>query len=223
MAKLPPRNPLIAVDTNVPLDLADRKEHVIDALDVIKRRLRPARLLVTPTVFQELVFLAEESDMEEEEEEEEEEERARASRALRELSSWRLDLVNLIPVGHGIVERIAQRLVWANLLPAEECNDALILAEAALLECAVLLTGDEHLRGMDFQKAALELKGFDVEMPVVATPREIVAKFFQPRTPGNQCRLRDGLQARFLPVFNIPFAARSSASISASVPMLMRK
>lgn len=57
MATRPPRSPLIAVDTNVPLDLANRKEHVFDALEVIKRRLVPSRLLVTPTVFQELVFL----------------------------------------------------------------------------------------------------------------------------------------------------------------------
>jgi predicted nucleic acid-binding protein len=56
------RRPLIAVDTNVPLDLADEKEHALDALDIVRRRLKPGRILVTPTVFQELVFLAEESD-----------------------------------------------------------------------------------------------------------------------------------------------------------------
>jgi predicted nucleic acid-binding protein len=54
--------PLIAVDSNVPLDLADDKEHTLDALEVICRGLKPGRILVTPTVFQELVFLAEESD-----------------------------------------------------------------------------------------------------------------------------------------------------------------
>ena len=48
-----------------------------------------------------------------------------------------------------------------------------ILAEAALLNCAILLTGDAHLRGLDFQRASLELRALDVEMPVVATPREI--------------------------------------------------
>ena len=57
-------------------------------------------------------------------------------------------------------------------------NDGLILAEAGLLGCAILLTGDAHLRGLDFQRASLVLKAFDVEMPIVATPREIVSKFF---------------------------------------------
>ena len=170
MAARPPRSPLIAVDTNVPLDLADRKEHVLDALEAVRRRIKPGRVLVTPTVFQELVFLADDSEAESD--------RAQARCALRGLASWDFDVVNLVPVGHGIVERIADRLQEARLLPAEEYNDGLILAEAALLGCAILLTGDAHLRGLDFQRAALELKAFDVEMPGIATPREIVAKFF---------------------------------------------
>ena len=170
MAIRPPRSPLIAVDTNVPLDLADRKEHVLDALAVIRRRLTPGRILVTPTVFQELVYLAEHSAGLAD--------RERATRALRGLAGWDLDLVNLVPVGHGIVERIAQRLQEARLLPSEEFNDGLILAEAALLGCAILLTGDAHLRCLDHSRASRELKALDVEMPVVATQREIVSKFF---------------------------------------------
>ena len=165
------RSPLIAVDTNVPLDLADDKEHALDALDVVQRRLKPGRILITPTVFQELVFLADESEAATD--------REQARRALRDLAGWGLELVNLVPVGHGIVERIANKLQEAELLPAEEYNDGLILAEAALLNCAILLSGDAHLRGLDFQRASLELKAFDVEMPVIATPHEIVRKFFQ--------------------------------------------
>jgi len=162
-------NPLIAVDTNVPLDLAEENEHVLDALAVIRRRLKPGRVLVPPTVFQELVYLADNADTSAE--------RDRAHRALKNLAAWGLDLVNLVPVGHGIVERIATALVEAGLIPVEEYNDALVLAEAGLLECAILLSGDGHLRGLDFQKAMLTLKSFDVGMPVIATPREIVAKF----------------------------------------------
>ena len=170
MGTHPPKNPLIAVDTNVPLDLADRKENVLDALDVIRRRLKPGRGLVPPTVFQELVFLAHASEAEVD--------RGQARRALRGLIGWQFNVVNLVPVGHGIVERIADRLQAARLLPAEEYNDGLILAESALLGCTILLTGDAHLRSLDFQRASLELKAFDVEMPVIATPREIVARFF---------------------------------------------
>ena len=170
MATLQPRSPLIAVDTNVPLDLADRKEHVLDALEIIRRRVKPGRVLVTPTAFQELVYLAEEGDTEED--------RGQASRALRGLRGWGLDVVNLLPVAHGTVERVAGKLQDARLLPAEEYNDSLILAEAALLACTILLTGDGHLRSLNFLRASLELKAFDLEMPIIATPHEIVAKFF---------------------------------------------
>jgi hypothetical protein len=126
--------------------------------------------LQLPTVFQELVYLADLSASKDE--------RDHALRALRGLSKWGLDVVNLVPVGHGIVERIADKLQEARLFPTEEYNDSLILAEAALLCCDILLTSDGHLRGLDFPRASLELKGFDVEMPIIATPHEIVAKFF---------------------------------------------
>lgn len=43
---------------------------------------------------------------------------------------------------------------------------------------AILLTGDAHLRGLDHEKVRLELKACDVEVPIIATPREIVAKFY---------------------------------------------
>ena len=98
--------------------------------------------------------------------------------ALGTIRNWAFEPLNLVPVGHGIVGRIAERIHTAGLLPIQERNDALVLAEAALLGCAILLTGDRHLRGLDYQKAALELKTCDVELPVIATPREIVAKFF---------------------------------------------
>jgi hypothetical protein len=61
---------------------------------------------------------------------------------------------------------------------AEEVNDSLVLAESALLGCSMLLSSDEHLRGIDFERLTLELQAFDVAAPMVATPREIVRKFF---------------------------------------------
>ena len=169
MARPWPPSPLLSVDTNVALDLAEEREHALDALALIRRRLKPGRLLVPPTVIQELVYLAQYADTPTE--------RNRAGIALKGLATWGLDAVNLVPVAHGVVGQIASALTGRGLIPMDEYNDALVLAEAALLGSAILLTGDAHLRGLDFQKAMLVLKGFDVEMPVIATPREIVAKF----------------------------------------------
>jgi len=87
--------------------------------------------------------------------------------------------VNLMPVGHGIVELIARKLRSAELLPASEVNDSQLVAESALLGARLLLSSDEHLRGMDFARLTIELEGFDLTTPVIATPAEVVRKFFQ--------------------------------------------
>ena len=162
---------LIAVDTNVPLDLASGVDDVVDALAVIRRRIKAARLIAPPTVNLELAYLSQFAD--------EPEVKAAAQGSLRSLwRKWKIEPVNLVPVGHGIVEVIGSKLRTEGLISAEETHDSFILAEAALLGCGILLTSDAHLRGMDFQSLTLLLlQGFDVAAPVIATPREIVKKF----------------------------------------------
>ena len=161
---------LIAVDTNVPLDLAEGVENVVDALVVIRQRIKGVRLITPPTVNLELAYLSQFAD--------EESLRANAQTALRSLSlKWKLRPLNLIPVGHGIVAAIGSKIRAIGLLPDEEEHDAMILAESALLGCSILLTSDAHLRGIDFQRLKLLLQDFNVDAPIIATPREIVRKF----------------------------------------------
>jgi len=40
------------------------------------------------------------------------------------------------------------------------------------------LTSDEHLREVDHERLTLVLNPFDLVPPVIASPREIVRKFF---------------------------------------------
>jgi hypothetical protein len=110
---------------------------------------------------------------------EDQQKRDAARKAIQLAQSWRIVPVNLIAVRHGIAERIAGRIRELGLIPSDEVNDSLVLAESALLGCSLLLTSDEHLRGIDFVRLTLELQAFDVGAPVIATPREIVRKFFQ--------------------------------------------
>lgn len=63
------------------------------------------------------------------------------------------------------------------LIPEREVNDSLILAEAALANCTVLITSDEHLRAADPTLLSLALKVCDVNAILVRTPREIVRQF----------------------------------------------
>ena len=58
MGASPPPSLLIAVDSNVPLELADGNEAVLDALATIRQRLPHARFVITPSVFQELAHVA---------------------------------------------------------------------------------------------------------------------------------------------------------------------
>ena len=170
MAPRPNRPQLVAVDANVLFDLAEDLDDVVDALSVIRERLGDPRFLTPPTVQHELANWALRGDGQK---------RESAHKAIRLSQSWPIVPVNLIAVRHGIAERIAEQIRDLGLLPDEELNDSLVLAESALLGCSMLLTSDEHLRGIDFERLTLELQAFDVTAPVIATPREIVRKFFQ--------------------------------------------
>jgi predicted nucleic acid-binding protein len=171
MAANPSRPPLVAVDANVLFDLAGEVEDVVDSVSLLRERLPESRFLLPPTVQQELANWALRGDTAEK--------RNTARRAVQVAQRWRIVPVSLIAVSHGIAERIARRLRELDLVPEDEVHDSFILAEAGLLNCSILLTSDEHLRGVDFQRLTFEFQSFDVAAPVIATPREIVRKFFR--------------------------------------------
>ena len=170
-----PTNPsshtLVAADTNVLLDCACGEELVLDALATIRRKIKSVRMIVSPTVLEELGHWARFA---------KQPDRQRAAQtALRSLrTKWDFLPVNLVPVGHGVVEQIASRLQKTGLIPTAEYHDALILSGAALLGCAILLSADTHLLELDYEKVSSELKACDVGASVIATPREIVTEFF---------------------------------------------
>ncbi len=166
----PKRHTLVAVDTNVLLHLAEGLDHVWDAVSLIRTRLASVEIIIPPTTGQELAYIADRSF--------DQQLRVTAMTAFQKMVfEWRFHLMNFIPVGHGIVEQIAAKLCREKLIPNEEMNDALILAEAALLNCRILLTSDAHLRSIDHQQLTLLLQSSDVSVPLIATPREIVRKF----------------------------------------------
>jgi predicted nucleic acid-binding protein len=161
---------LIAVDTNVLLDLAAELDDVADAIFVIRRRVRRCQMVIPPTAREELAQEATHGRVFEKQES--------ARRAFQVARSLNIRPVDLPGFQHDTARRVGRRIRGLGLLPEAEVNDALILAEAALLNCAILLTIDAHLRGLDFTRLAFELQACDVAVPIIATPREIVHKFF---------------------------------------------
>lgn len=160
---------LLAVDTNVLLDLADEVDDVADAFLLIRERIPSRQFVMPPTVAHELAYEATQAETLKL--------RARGRRAFRAARRHDIRPVDLIAVRHGIAEQVSRRLREAGLLPLDEGNDGLILGETALLRCAILLTTDGHLRGIPHERLTLELQALDLPVPIIATPRELIRKF----------------------------------------------
>jgi predicted nucleic acid-binding protein len=162
---------LVVADSNVPLDLAMGREDTLDAVEVIRRHLRGGRLLIPPRVIRELAFLSESA--------EEAHVRLAAANFFRQHRDWGCQLVNDVVLAAETVEEAALQIRKLGLLPASEINDSVILIEAAAMDASILLTTDEHLRGMDFLQLKLVLEEYGLSAPVIATPREIVRQFYR--------------------------------------------
>src|SRR2546428_6363265 len=116
-----PATPLVAVDANVLMDLGEESEFVIEALETIRQRLSSPRIVIPPTAKLELVHIASHGDTDRE--------RRLASNGIAVARRSGIIPVNLMPVGHGIVERVAEKLRSADLIPPSEVNDSQLVAE----------------------------------------------------------------------------------------------
>src|SRR5881397_1131938 len=99
---------LIAVDTNVLMDLAAEVESVMDAVELVQRRISGARLIVVPTVIEELRYIAKYGEAHQDV--------SLAITALQELTGWGFEPVNFLPVEFGIAEQISLKLRRPGLL-----------------------------------------------------------------------------------------------------------
>jgi predicted nucleic acid-binding protein len=166
----PPR--LVAVDSNVLLALAVGDDEVRDAWEVIRSRLRPVMMVVPPTVIDEIGHKAAVHPSSEI--------GRMAARALRDLrSKWMMQPVELRSDQDLIAARAAAALLEAELLPPGERNDAAVIAQAAVLECALLVSEDSHLHGIDRRRLKAVLAACDLTSPLIASPREIVRRFYR--------------------------------------------
>ena len=120
----------LAIDTNVLLDLADAVEDVLDATTVIDDRLPDADKLVTPSVLEELAFLADSGLTPKM--------RQSAGRAVQLLrNEIRFHSILELPFAPEKAAELATEFRRRRLLPGEEIHDSLILAETVLLDCDI--------------------------------------------------------------------------------------
>lgn len=166
------KHPVVAVDTNFPLLLAGEDHEALDALTVLQERVRPSKICTTPTVMGELVYQTQFDP--------DERLRRLATKALNRIRS-RTDLraTELDSTQEAIVEAAARRILLAGLLPPEECNDATILAESAVLNAILLVSNDSHLLNVDHRGLGLLFRELDLPVPLIVSPREIARKFYR--------------------------------------------
>lgn len=162
MAGLGPQKRL-GVDTNVLLALAEERDY---AHDFRERFLAAAyTLLAGPTIFQELAHASLNGTKSE---------RRNAQKAIAQAAAWGIVPFELSSVARAMAERFAERLLVRRLLPPEELNDALILAECSVTAIPLLVTSDRHL--LDIEENALLLQCNEADLPLVraAHPRRLV-------------------------------------------------
>jgi hypothetical protein len=82
--------------------------------------------------------------------------------AVANAAAWGVLAFNLTRLDQTIAERFAQKLLERRLLPEEECNDALILAETAVENIPLLVTSDKHFLDMDEDPLALAFSEADL-------------------------------------------------------------
>jgi predicted nucleic acid-binding protein len=165
------KSPLVAVDTNFPLLLAEGDDDAFDAWQVLRQRLKP-QILVPPTALAELLFQSEQDvDVAQ---------RELAGTALRQLrSKWHMELGAIPPADKRRVLAAARQLLLRNVLPLEEWNDAKIIAEAAALSSTLLVSNDSHLLQVDHRWLVVIFREFDLPVPLIASPRDLVQKFYR--------------------------------------------
>ena len=150
----------LSLDTNVLFDLADEKDFAHDFREVYQAK--GYALVICPTVVAELYFLREHGDVEE---------GRLASLSLKNITSWDIQVFPLTSVQIDLARRLAADIIARGLLPADETNDARILAETSVVGVPLIVSSDHHL--LDIDSEILRNTCMEVDLPPVyaANPR----------------------------------------------------
>jgi len=100
--------------------------------------------------------------------------KANATEAIVNLPTWGFLSIPLEPTDNGIARIIASRIVEKGLLPDENEDDGLVVAEAAIQGCKLLITYRQILLGADYDSLRLLLLENDVSDLAIIEPDLIV-------------------------------------------------
>jgi rRNA-processing protein FCF1 len=149
-----PAEKQLALDTNFLFDLAEKAEFALDFKEEFQSR--GYDFLLPPTVVVELAALSEEGSARQ---------RRVATTALQNLDGWKFLAIILSDFNLNIAQEFRLKMSRLELIPDEEWNDGVILAETALAHIPLLVTSDEELLGID--DAALQVALAESSLPAV--------------------------------------------------------
>ena len=135
----------LSLDTNLVFDLAENKDFAHDFREVFQRK--GYALVLPPTAAQELHFIFTHDACAAQ--------RELARTGLTHLLQWGIRPFDLDSTAEAIGGQFVRGLFQHRLLPDDEMNDGLILAETSLAGIPLLVTSDKHL--LDLDEDALRL------------------------------------------------------------------
>jgi predicted nucleic acid-binding protein len=141
----------LALDTNFLLDLARAETFARDFKDIFRHL--GFQLLIPPMVVREIAFASEDDS---------EETRILARGVSKNLIAWGIHPFTVNSVGDFIAERFSERLREKGLLPFDQVNDGIILAETSLGGISILVTRDRHM--LDIDETSLSMAFNDADL-----------------------------------------------------------
>ena len=100
-----------------------------------------------------------------------------ARTALTRLKQWGIRPFDLDSLAEAVCEQFVRGLIQQRLIPEDEFNDGLILAETSMEEIPLLVTSDKHLLDIDEDGLQLAFNEADLSPVHPVHPKRLLASF----------------------------------------------
>jgi hypothetical protein len=154
----------LSLDVNIVFDLAADKDFAHDFREIFKSK--GYALVLPPTAAHELHLISTHGNSATE--------RELARTALTHLLQWGIRPFDLDSTAEAICEQFVRRLLRQRLLPEDEFNDGLILAETSLAGIPLLVTSDKHLLNIDEGALSLAFNQADLSPVHPVHPKHLL-------------------------------------------------
>jgi hypothetical protein len=155
----------LSLDANIVFDLAADEDFAHDFRETFQKK--GYALVLPPTAVHELHLIFAHGDTEAE--------RKLARTALTQLKQWGVRPFDLDSAADAVCERFVRGLLQQRLIPEDEFNDGLILAETSLAEIPLLVTSDKHLLNIDEDALLLAFNDADLQPVHPVHPKRLLS------------------------------------------------